>query len=68
MGGGILGGQTGKVGLGWILKAILAVLKSSLCGWACWPVGAATQPVLLPSEHFFISLYMIISSWSKSSP
>lgn len=62
-----LGGQIGKVGLGWILKAVPAVLKSFPCGWACWPCGCCCTTVLLPSEYLFISLSMIFPALNPHS-
>ena len=63
----ILGGQLGKVGLGWILKAIPAVLKSLPFGWVSLPCGCCHTTVLLPSEHLFISLCMIFPALNPHS-
>lgn len=51
MGGGdMMGEQTAKVALGWILKASWAVLRSlDHEGWVCWPCGgcqAACAPII----------------------
>lgn len=62
-----LGGQIGNVGLGWILKAVPAVLKSLPFGWACWPCGCCCTTVLLPSEYLFISLWMIFPALNPHS-
>ena len=44
-----MGGQDGKEGLGGILKASYAVLKSlDLEGWVCWPCGCCQAACALP--------------------
>lgn len=43
-----MGEQAGKLGLGWMLRASCAVLRSlDLEGWVCWPCACCHLPAYL---------------------
>ena len=61
-----LGGQIGKVGLGWILKAVSAVRSPCHLDGLVGLVGAATQ-LCFSHQSTYLSLYMIFPALNPHS-